>query len=248
MRKLALLAVVLVPLVSGCVSRTCDIPTVSIDWRLQDPDGIPWGCFAASVAYVDIYIGTAQPIRYNCSSGGADIDVSGFAPGSYPVTVEGVDVDGVIIDRALFNVRVGDCGGSLYSAVLAEGRLEIDYHFAPVDACHGGYMWFALQDDTTDQDISIVDAATPVAPPDYTVWQNYYGCYSSPTSGTPLRFPVPYGPYTLRGIQEVVNPLTTPVSAYEMCTPSSFTIGAPGITLFTPPALLQTLSGAPACF
>jgi hypothetical protein len=247
MRKLALLAVALVPLVSGCVSSTCDIPTVTIDWRLQDPDGNSWGCGAASVAFVDVYIGTAHSIRYNCSSGGAVIDVSGFAPGGYPVTVEGVDVNGLILDRALFSVTVGDCGDHYYVPVLAEGRLEIDYHFAPADACHGGYMWFALRDDTTGKDISIIDAATPVVPPDYVVWQTYYGCYST-AGGTPLRFPVPYGPYTLRGIQEVGNPLTSPVSLYETCTPSGFTISAPGITSFTPPDLLQTLPGAPACF
>ncbi len=242
MRKLALLAVVLLPLVSGCVSSTCEVPTVTIDWRLQDLAGNPSSCAGVGVTYVDIYIGTAGVLTYNCADGGAIIDVSGFAPGSYPVTAEGIDADGKTIwDRALFNITVGDCGGSQYFPVLGEGTLEIDYHFAPDDACHGGYMWFALMDNTTGQDISVVDMAST----DY--WKSYYGCYST-TSGTPLSFPVPYGPYTLRGIQEVVNPLTSPVSVYEMCTPSSFTINAPGTTLFTPPALTATPAGAPACF
>lgn len=243
MRKLALLAVVLLPLVSGCVSSNCDVPTVTIDWTLQDPAGSQWSCSAALVTYVDVYVGNAGALRYNCSAGGAVIDVSRFAPGSYPVTVEGVASDGTTIyDRALFNVTVSDCGNRQYFPVLAEGTLDIDYHFAPTDACHGGYMWFALKDDTTGQDISVIDAASS----DY--WKSYYGCYTA-VSGTPLRFPVPYGPYTLRGIQEVINPLSASYySAYEMCTPSAFTINAPGMTTFTPPSLLATSTTPHTCF
>jgi hypothetical protein len=254
MRKLALVAAALMPLLGGCVASTCDLPTVTIHWQLQDTNGTGLTCTQRGVAFVDVYIGSTQPVRFNCADYAGVIDVSRVGVGTYSTTVEGIASDETILDRARpFSVSVGDCGDQPYYPVLGEGLLNIDYHFAPVDACHGGSMWFALRDETTGQDISVVDAATPVVPPDYTVWQTYYGCYACDTSvppvcqGRALRFPVPFGPYTLRGIQEVVNPLTAPVSAYEMCTPSSFTVNAPGTT-FTPPDLLQTLPGAPACF
>lgn len=255
MRKLALLAVVLMPLVSGCISHTCDVPTVTIDWTLRDSGGFAWTCNQAGVVYVDVYIGNNfQLLNLPCNNNGAVIDVSGIPPGTYATTVEGLGLgpDGVtyvIYDRALFNVTVGDCGGNQNLAVLAEGTLEIDYHFTAPDQCHGGSMWFALRDDTTGQDIYVVDGITMPAS-----WRDHYACYACdpivPTLcvGTPLNVPVPYGPYTLRGIQEVVNPLTSPLSVYEMCTPSSFSINAPGTTFFTPPLLQPTSPTAPPCF
>ena len=256
MRKLAILSVALLPLLGGCVSSTCDYPTATIHWSMQDPNGYPWpvtpsdplGCVAAGITDVDVYIGTASPVSFPCSAGGAVIDTSRFAPGTYSTTVEGVYVDpatslATIYDRAFFNLTVSECGNQDYYPVLKEGILEVDYHFAPVDACHGGSMWFALYDETARQDISIIDGNSDP------YWKSYYGCYST-VSGTPLSFPVPYGPYTLRGIQEVVNPLTTaPVSVYELCTPyQAPPVVTPGITRFRPPDLLPTLPGAPACF
>jgi hypothetical protein len=249
MRKLALVAAALMPLLGGCVASTCDLPTVTLHWSLQNYDGSRRSCLAASgtldpdIAYVDVYIGSTQPLRFNCTDYAGSIDVSRIAVGTYTTTVEGIASDGVtIIDRARpFDVSVSDCNDHSYYPVLGEGLLDIDYHFAPVDACHGGSMWFALRDETTGQDISIIDGNST----DY--WKSHYGCFST-GGGTPLSFAVPFGPYTLRGIQEVLNPLTAPVSAYEMCTPSGFTVNAPGTTTFTPPDLLQTLPGAPACF
>lgn len=243
MRKLAILAAALTPLLGGCVASVCDVPTVTIHWQLQDANGAGWSCYTAGVSWVDVYVGGGRGVRFPCSDGVGVVDVSGLAPGAYPTTVEGIASDGkTIYDRALaFDVTVADCGNAVYYPVLGEGTLEIDYHFAPTDACHGGYMWFALRDETAGADISIIDGnSTPY-------WQTYYGCYSV-GGGTALRFPVPFGPYTLRGIQEVANPTTAPVSLYEMCSPSGLSVLAPGLNVFTPPSLTATAPGAPACF
>jgi hypothetical protein len=242
MRSLAIAAVALVPLLGGCVAAPCDVPTATIAWSLQDPGGTSWSCGAAGVTMVDVYIGnTTRPTTFPCAAYGGVIDVSGLAVGTYPATVEGLDANGNIIDRAQFDLPVLSCGGTAHYPVLAEGMLEIDYHFAPVDACHGGSMWFALRDDTTGQDIFRVDANTPASRLDD------YPCYST-VSGVPLRFAVPFGHYTLRGIQEVIDPLVAPVSIYEACTPAGVSVHSAGTTLFTPPLLTATLPGSPACF
>jgi hypothetical protein len=231
MNKLALAAAALLPLVSGCVSSTCDYPTVTIDWALQDVNGVRWDCGSAAVAYVDVYFdGTSWSARYDCSAGGALIDVSGFAPGVYPVTIEGIGSDqSTIYDRAQFDVTVHECGGSAYYPVLGEAMLEIDYHFSP-DVCHGGYMWYALYDEVAGQYLSAVYFDTQ---PD--TWKDYYGCYSA-TGGTPLSFPVPFGRYTLAWIQEVMNPLAAfevdvnPVQ--QACVQPPVDVTGPGITYY----------------
>jgi len=242
MNKLALAAAALLPLVSGCVSSTCDVPTVTIDWALQDVNGARWDCGAAGVAYVDVYFdGTNWSARYDCAAGGALIDVSGFAPGAYPVTVEGIGSDqATIYDRAQFNVSVQECTGSAYYPVLGEGQLEIDYHFSP-DVCHGGYMWYALYDEVAGQYISAVYFDTQPAS-----WKDYYGCYST-AGGTPLSFPVPYGRYTLAWIQEVMNPLA-PLEAdvnpvQQACVQPPVDVTGPGTTFY--PVTLSDNTVAP---
>jgi hypothetical protein len=216
MRKLAFLTVALLPLLGGCVSSTCDYPTTTIQWKLQNYDGSQRGCLAASgtldpdIAWVDAYIGTASPVRASCSDGAMVIDTSRFAPGTYPATVEGIGTDGVsIYDRAQFNLTVSECGNTAYYPVLGESLLNVDYHFSP-DVCHGGYMWFALYDEVAQGYISVVDVNSAPA------WKEYYGCYST-AGGTPLAFAVPFGTYTLDWIQEVVNPLTAPDPVQQAC-------------------------------
>jgi hypothetical protein len=184
---------------------------------------------------VDVYIGTAPPVRSNCTDGGTVIDVSAFAPGSYPTTAEGIASDGVTIyDRAQFDLSVGSCGNTQYYPVLGEALLDVDYHFVP-DVCHGGYMWFALYDEVAANYISTVDAAS--APE----WQSYYGCLDS-GGGRPLQFSVPFGTYTLAWIQEVVNPTTVPNPVQQACLQPSLDVQAAGIASY--PVTLQPYASA----
>jgi hypothetical protein len=238
MNKLALAAAALLPLVSGCVSSTCDYPTVTIDWALQDANGARWDCGTAGVTYVDVYFdGTSWSARYNCNAGAALIDVSGFAPGVYPVTVEGVGSDQVTIyDRAQFNVTVQECTGSAYYPVLGEAMLDIDYHFGvpgtPADVCHGGSMWYALFDEVAQGYISSVELGSDPA------WKDYYSC-----GGTPVTFSVPFGRYTLAWMQEVQDPLTAPVAVYQACVQPPVDVTGPGTTFY--PVTLSDNTVAP---
>lgn len=215
MRKLALLAVAFLPLLGGCVSDTCSYPAATIHWTLQSYDGSRRSCLAAvgsldpDIAYVDVYIGTASPVRSSCFDGAVVIDTSRFAPGTYPATVEGVAADGVTIyDRAQFNLTVSDCGNRDYFPVLGETLLNIDYHFGvpgtASDVCHGGSMWFALYDEVAKGYITVVDA-------NQGTWRDYYTCPAN------IEFAVPFGTYTLDWIQEVVNPLTAPNPVQQAC-------------------------------
>jgi hypothetical protein len=258
MRSLALAAVASLPLLGGCIAHPCDAPTEVIHWQLQNYDASSRGCLAASgsldpdIAYVDVYIGsgTSRPLSYNCTDGAAYLDMSAYAPGSYPVTVEGVDAGGTIYYRDQFNILVGQCGGGTDLAVLREGLLNIDYHFgAPgtaADLCYGsgtGYIWFDLWDEVANQAISSITTLTSTAAPS---WRDRYAC------GDLVEFPVPFGTYTLRGIQEVVAPLTTaPLSVAESCSPTSATVdrlGSATVTYLTPPDLVPPAAGAAACY
>lgn len=233
MRKLALLSVALLPLLGGCVSsvsNSCDYPTATVHWRLTDTAGAAWGCGAAGVASIDVYIGSAQPLRFKCVDGGGIIDLRGFAPGTYPTTVEGIGADGIIYDRAQFDLTVSDCGNRQYYPVLGEATLTIDYHFSP-DVCHGGYMWFSLYDEVASSPIATVNFDTLPAS-----WKSNYGCWDSSGAGTPIQFSVPYGDYTLAWIQEVMNPQAavaanvTPVQ--QACAqPTISIIGAGNVSL-----------------
>ena len=242
MRKLALLSVALLPLLGGCISSTCDYPTATLRWTLQDTGGVRWACDGvngAGVSFVDIYIGNAPAIRRPCTDYGAVIDTSAFAPGTYPTTVEGVDPDGVtILDRAQFNLSVSECGNTDYYPVLGETLLNVDYHFGvpgtASDVCHGGYMWYALFDEVAGGYISVVDQNSAPG------WKNYYGCYST-ASGRPLQFSVPFGTYTLDWIQEVVNPTTTPNPVQQACVQPSIEARVAGVINY--PVTLAAYAG-----
>jgi hypothetical protein len=257
MRSLALAAVTLLPLLGGCVATPCDPPTEVIHWQLQSYDGSSRGCLAASgssdpdIIYVDVYVnGSSRPLSFNCADGRAPLDMSGFAPGSYPVTVEGVGAGGSIIYlRDQFNITVGQCGAGTDLAMLREGLLNLDYHFGTpgtaADVCYGsgtGYIWFDLWDEVANQAISSITTRTNATAPSP---RDQYAC------GAQVEFPVPFGTYTLRGIQEVVAPLTAPLSVAESCSLTSATVdrlGTATVTYLTPPYLVPPVAGAAACY
>jgi hypothetical protein len=207
MNKPALLAAALLPLLGGCISNTCNYPTVTLQWSLQDLNGLSWKCGPAGVSTVDVYINDALVANRPCTDYGATIDVSHLAPGPYPVVVEGLGADGYIYDRSLpFDVSVGECGDSYAAPVLGEALLDIAYGFSP-NVCHGGYMWYALWDEVAGLYISVVDAASGA----------YRDDYDCPGLVKPLQFSVPFGSYTLAWIQEVVDPLATAVPVQQAC-------------------------------
>jgi hypothetical protein len=247
MRNLALLSATLLPLLGGCVSNVCDYPTATISWRLQKANGASWSCAEAGVSTVDIYFnGTAVGPRFACTAYGAVLDLGGIAPGTYEAIVEGTDVDGKIWNRSNpFTVTVSDCNDRRYSPVLGEGLLDIDYHFAPVDECHGGAMWYGLYDEVAGFYIRGVDYSTVPAAPDY-IGSDYYGCFDA-AGGRALQIPVPFGTYTLAWIQEVVDPLSASHAAVQQaCVQPPFHVTGAG-TSSMPVTLGPYSAGTAAC-
>jgi len=223
MNRPALLAVALLPLLGGCISSTCDYPTVTLKWSLEDISGASWKCGPAGVSTVDIYIGDAPVVTRPCADYGAVIDVSAFAPGVYPVVVEGIGADFYIYDRSRpFDVTVGECGDSYAAPVLGEALLDVAYGFSPTNVCHGGFMWYALWDEVAGFYISVVDAASGA----------YRDDYDCPGQVKPLQFSVPFGTYTLAWIQEVVDPLVTAVPVQQACVQPSVDVTGSGTTLY----------------
>jgi hypothetical protein len=253
MRNLTLLSAALLPLLGGCVSNTCDYPTATISWSLQDANGVPWSCTDAGVTTVDIYFdGTPVGPHFACNAGRAVIDLGGIAPGTYTAIVEGTDSNGTIWDRSNpFTVTVSDCGDRRYAPVLGEGWLDIDYHFTP-DVCHFGSMWYALYDDVAGSWISAVDYNTVPVAPDYVEYRDYYGCYTpasggAPATGRALQVAVPFGTYTLAWLQEVVNPLSTAhVAVQQACIQPPFHLTGAG-TSSLPVTMEPYTSTTPKC-
>jgi hypothetical protein len=254
MRSLALAAVALLPLLGGCIATPCDPPTLTFRWTQRDQNGALSDCITAGTPSVDVWIaGATHSVlagSFRCLDGVGTVDVSGFTPGGYTATVEGVASDGTIQDRGIFPVAVNDCGVALYAPELGQGLLNIDYHFGTpgtaADVCYGsgtGYIWFDLWDEVANQAIFSISTATSTVPPSR---RDQYAC------GAQVEFPVPFGTYTLRGIQEVVAPLTTaPYSVAESCSPTRVTVDRLGnatVTYLTPPDLVPPAAGASACY
>jgi hypothetical protein len=258
MRNLALLSAALLPLLGGCVSNTCDYPTATISWRLQDANGGASTCAEAGVTDVDVYFnGTPVGPRFACTASGAVIDLGRIAPGTYQAIVEGTGADGTIWNRSNpFTVTVSDCGDRRYAPVLGEGWLDVDYHFGAAgsagDVCHGGAIWYGLYDEVANFYISGVDFNTVPVGPDYVEYRDYYGCYTAasgatPATGRPLQIPLPFGTYTLAWIQEVFDPLSASHAAVQQaCVQPPFHLTSAGISSM-PVTMGPYSAGTPAC-
>jgi hypothetical protein len=205
------------------LQTTCAPPTATLYWRLQDASGTQLTCAAAGVAWVDVRLGAAPPVRFDCTQLGGTVPLSGLSPGPHPTTVEGLGPDGTTVRlRAQLEVTAPACGDSPYSPMLGEALLNVAYDFSPVDACHGGAIWFTLYDEVSRTYVSAV------YPPSSDFWKSYFACPAG-AARTPLSFFVPFGRYTLAWIQEVMTPLTSPSPAWQACGVGPFTIDAPGI-------------------
>jgi hypothetical protein len=232
MRSIALaLALTAAPFLSGCLAAPCDAPTVTIYWELADYLGNQnVSCNSVTTTWVDLYIGPMQPVRVACTNYGTTIDVSNLAPGSYPVTVEGIDADGTTIwSRDQFPVSVGDCGGNAtYTARPGEGTLALDYFYPVGGTCSGGYMWYSLFDVVAKQTISAIYGASSTTDKTRYLCGNY-----PPPPAYQIEIAVPFGTYELDWIQEVVNPTTTAVPVYQACGPISQAVTGVGVTPLT---------------
>ena len=214
----------------------CSSGSLTVDWRLLDPSGALRSCSGAGVAFVDIYLdGTRQVDAAPCGNGTATL--GGLSFGSHPITVEGLDASLQIVDREQFSAQTG-CGNTRVLANAGEGLLNLDYVFAPTNACGAGptYVWFQVTDLIANTVISAItsqssDADKVIAP-------------CSASSG--FTFAVPLGRYQLDWIGEIANPYGSPPTLlYQDCTPS--TVGVTGPGTFLLPATLTNASGQASC-
>jgi hypothetical protein len=217
MRKLAILAAALMPLLGGCVSNSCDVPTITIRWTQQDSAGQGVSCVGAYTPTVHVWLDGIFVAEYACAAGGAVIDVSGLPLGTHLATVEGIGADGWIYDRAEFDVVVGDCGGSAYYPVLGEGQLRIAYAL-PGNQCtaNPSYLWFSLIDDVTGLPIWWADASINAA---------RYDCNDPLTND--ILLDVPFGSFTLDWIQEVN---ASGLAVQQNCVDQQALVNGAGIT------------------
>jgi hypothetical protein len=204
---------------SGCViNNTCDDQALAITWSFRTIDGLSnQSCAAVGVTAVDVWMNGTYVDRFACSQGGATI--VNLAQGTYDVTVEGIAADGVtIINRDQFAASVGSCGTSTYAARPGEGWLRVDYSISPVNTCGGGYIWYSVFDEVAGQVISAIGDTSS------SLDKTLFFCPAE------VRFPVPYGTYTLDWIQEVASPTTTPTALHQQCSPTTVNVNGPGIT------------------
>lgn len=216
MRTLAL-ALSAAVLGTGCFVGTddgCDPRTITVEWStFLTGDGARLGCTAAGVAFVDIYMDGTLVESWNCGDQGALI--TDVQPGSYLLTVEGVESNGRIAFRDEQQIDAGACGGRLMRAVPAEGFVELEYAFSPSNVCADdpSYLWFQVFDEVAGGVTAAVDAASP------TVDKVRYLCPDA------LIFPLPAGPHTLDWMQEMVQtgPGAFAVTGAQ-CSPTGFDV------------------------
>ena len=214
----------------------CSTGSLNISWQLVDASGAVRSCSGAGVAFVDVYVdGTRQVDAVPCGGGSATLT---FVPnGSHSITVEGLDASLQIVDRDQFTAQTG-CGNNPVLATVGEGLLNLDYVFAPTNACGSGatYLWFQVTDLVTNMVISAItsqssDTDKVTAP-------------CSTSNG--FTFSVPLGRYRLDWIGEIAGPYASPPTLlYQDCSPSSVSVTGPGTFLL--PATLTNASGQPSC-
>jgi hypothetical protein len=219
MKRLALVLAAAL-LQTGCLwdGDECD-RTATVDWTgfVLAEGGAPVGCAAAGVSDVDIWVNNGFWGTFAC--GGPPATVS-LARGTNFVTVEGIAA-GQIAYRHTVSVDATSCGDrGIVATQPGEGFFEVDYAFAPANACFAPgptYMWLMVFDDVAGQTAFVETATTP-----------FQEC--TVTAAAP-RYRLPEGSFTLFGIEEVSVSLGT-VGAD--CTDRPFDMGAGAVTTVQP--------------
>ena len=194
---------------TGC-GRRCDFPTLTVYWSFQS-SGAPLDCSQAGVATMNILIDgqavdTSQtgPIPCDFGDGVEGATLTGFTSGTYSVELDGLDASGHTLYTDTQNVSVSACGDTQLNATLAPvtvpaGNLNVAYSFAAGGSCTTPssqspyattFIWYELVD-ANGNVVSASDLATdPKANPCST---------TTPTFVIPN---LPFGTYTLKGIEE----------------------------------------------
>jgi hypothetical protein len=223
-RLAAVLAAAL--LVTGCFHDDDCTGTVTVDWSggFQDFDGgALLNCAEAGVREVDIWVNGAFDSTYACGVGAAR---GVLFDGPNVVTVEGIDAGGFITFRGEVAVNGGSCREQRLGVTLAEGTVDLDYAFSPVDSCSSPpgstFMFFSIFDEIAGLVAAEVNA---------TNFTNDQVCGNAEGVPLPITLLLPAGSYTLDWIREVAPPST--VLARD-CTPTSFSVAGAAVTTVSP--------------
>jgi hypothetical protein len=242
--KRTALALAAAVLGTGCIvtsdsTTTCAFRTFDVAWTFTNADGQARGCASPdgiqpAIVSVDLFYDTFAVGRFPCGDYGVTLDDSqgGLTPGQHAILVEGVDAGGAIVVRDNYYANVASCGASGTTANAAEGYVRLDYTMSPVNACGGGYMWFAIHDDVANVTAAAIDQSSTSAQ------KTAYACGPTPV----IEFPLAAGDYTLQWIEEVATPLAAPTALHEKCTPTAFSIAGPG-THPVPVTLVNATTG-----
>ncbi|HTN53679.1 MAG TPA: hypothetical protein VML50_14820 [Anaeromyxobacter sp.] len=171
MRRFALL--IAASLGTGCyTSPPCyGNGTITVSWPSFQPATGPavTGC-PSGILEVDVWMNGAPVSAFSCTDGGATI--TDVPPGSYVLTVEGLNASGQILYRDEFSVTASStCGDVFTSATPGQGLVDLEYVFSPTNACvtPPSYMWFEIADLTlgnsgpTNVVAQVDDTTTPTA-------------------------------------------------------------------------------------
>ena len=215
---------------AGC-GPACDSGTTLVSWTGFDgPDAtVNAPCGVAGVASVDIFLDNQYVGNWPCTDYGAAIP--GVPTGGNILDVEGL-ADGPgsqILFRDELSYGQTGCGNTALQAMPGAGMVELDYSFAPTNACSAPptYMWLAVDDDITGQ-------------PAFTETGMTAAQACSVTAPAP-RYSLPNGAFTLVGMEEVAP---GPAVVGADCTDRPFTIASGQVTTVSP----VLVDSSRACF
>lgn len=246
---------------SGCTSRDCFAPLLNVYWdTFTDSTGRSFNCSDAGsgVAGIQVFVDNqaqfATPVKcipFPVESPGVEgVGLADFLPGTYQVEVQGLDVNGLVtyVAQTTAAVPSNTCNVQVRvdtNPVAVTGTLDVAYSTSA--ACrtptrgspfNTTFIWYQL----FDQNGQLASAA------DSTVNAQAIPCASTNQAFTIPS--LPFGNYTLRGLQEVeiLADGTFIVYRFNCVQVGPFSHLADGDLVTVPTLVDQATGGTTTCF
>lgn len=223
MKRIALLLAA-VGLGSGCVVDTCENQSLTIDWRFIDANGTTnLLCGEAGVTEVDVYIDGTQVVFGAPCGPAMALDLFDTYTGTRRVVIEGYGGAGgtTFLSRDWIDLNIASCGNTYWQSNPGRGYLE----FQPTGcSVNDGNLLYSLRDVTLTPGGYVfdqIDSTSGAAIQTYTC-----------TGGIFYLAPIPYGEYSLVGLEEVPANLSTTYSSHCAAVAARVDFDSP--TFFSP--------------